>query len=621
MGGFIGGVVRADKQLAPSDFQIIITSIQRRGAGTAFYKVLNPQDLGLGETSNAIVYLASAQEPGFTENGSIGGEPPILKPVTLIDGFPADRSISELKNEAASQRTVLPHGDPEFIARLSIDDGPFAFAALDSSNSRITLGRDVLGRKTIFYYESGREFWFSTDLPALLSIRNIPRRPNPTAVYEYMRHAYWNNVDQTMFSDVKQLKHGSIVQIDFSKSDIQKSEDSRVFSIPESISVDFDSAVASTRDRFLHSIAQVIPNNSSPIGMTLSGGTDSSSILGGLRDLAGPEREIHSFSFITPGHETINEERWIDIASQSANSISHKITVGSGDFAQDILTVTGEFGEPLHGPSQYLQFRLGQLLKEFNVRLSIDGVLGDSVTGGHDYLIFDRLRKAIQDREFGDATSLVRTVLSQVIEGQSRGYYVQALAQLPTTIHRLIRSILKLEVMPAWLNNEWFDSHRVSTRLPNAFTSNQPLQDHIIASILGSPAIRSAERNVAVNAADSRQPFLDTQFVGHMLSLPDAYLYANDGQARAVFKEAMKGFVPKPILNRTDKVGFNAPDNTWLAEQNEWANQLLKRGIERNAPYKLDSIPIDIAEQPRNRSDIIRSLCLAAWAERFEVTF
>lgn len=621
MGGFVGGVVRADRQLAPSEFQNIVTSIQRRGAGTAFQRVLYPQDLGVGKTCDSIVYLASAQEPGFAENGALSGEPPILKSVSLIDGFPAERSISELENETASQRTVLPHGGPEFVARLSSDAGPFAFASLDPESNKLTVGRDLLGRKTVYYYETDGEFWFSTDLPALLSVRGVPRRPNPAEVYEYLRHGSWNTTDQTLFADVAQFPPGTILDLDLQNPGIYTLREARTFEIPEIVSVNYDDAVATTREAFLKSIEQCIPQNQFPIGATLSGGTDSSSIVTAMRHVAGVDREIHTFSFITPDHNAINEERWIDIAAKAAGSVSHKVEVSSNEYANGLSHVTRELGEPLLGISQFLQFRLGQVANDVGIRNLLDGISGDPITGGHEYQVFDRLRRSVSDRDIRTSIALTKTIVGHILAKPTRSYIVQALSQLPDPLHKAIRSMARLEAMPAWMDEAWFAANDVYGTLPKAAKGRHPYQEHVISTVTESRTIRVAERNAAVNQANSRMPFLDTQFIEHMLQLPEQLSFGNNGQHRVAFAAAMQPFVPEEIFQRTVKIGFKAPDNHWLDEQRDWANQVLARGSELNMPIRLEQIPADIKEQKVNRYDIVRCLNLATWADNNQVQF
>lgn len=621
MGGFIGGVVRTDKRLNPEEFDSIARSIQRRGPGYAFRKTIHPDDKGATANNNSILYLASAQETGFTENGALEGEPPIPHAFTLIDGFPADRSISEFNTLTASQRTVLPNGSSDFVCRLIEDDGPFAFATFDPTGNTITIGRDPLGRKTIYYYEADGEFWFSSDLPALLSIRGVPRRPNPETLYVYLRHGSWNTHDQTLFADLHQLPPGSIFELDIDSPGRRALKRTRVFEIPEIIPCGFEEAVTSTRAAWLNAVEHSVSHTQGPLGASLSGGTDSSAIVAAMRHVTSPNREIHTFSFITPGYERINEEQWIDIASHAAATISHKITVSSNEFVRDLPEVTSEFGEPLIGVSQYLQYRINQLPAELGIKSMIDGVLGDSVTGGQSYFVFDRLRRAISDRKIGTAISLSQTILRQISNSPSRAYYVQALAQLPDPIHRLIRALVRLEAMPRWITNDWFAERGVSATLPDAMKGKTPMQSHIVATSLTARAIRGAERTASINTLNSHMPFLNTDFVEHMLKLPESFNFGNDGSQRKAFIAAMGSLVPSEILNRTDKVGFNAPDNVWLSEQRDWVNDLFGLARERGLPFNITSVPDDIAEQNVNRADLIRCVALAAWAEAYDVTF
>ena len=75
-----------------------------------------------------------------------------------------------------------------------------------------------------------------------------------------------------------------------------------------------------------------------------------------------------------------------------------------------------------------------------------------------------------------------------------------------------------------------------------------------------SSLLRYGDRNSMANSIESRVPFLTTQFAEFMLCLPDDFLVSNKGVTKYIFKDSMKEIMPKEIIQRTDKIGFETPE-------------------------------------------------------------
>ena len=124
---------------------------------------------------------------------------------------------------------------------------------------------------------------------------------------------------------------------------------------------------------------------------------------------------------------------------------------------------------------------------------------------------------------------------------------------------------------------------------------------------------------------EGRVPFLTTRFVELLLSLPNELLIAADGTRKAVFRDAMRGIVPDPILDRRDKLGFPTPEAALLAGANPWALRALGGEV-------ANSLPCIDAAAIRNRISggsngrharvpLWRVLNIIRWAELFGVEF
>ena len=104
------------------------------------------------------------------------------------------------------------------------------------------------------------------------------------------------------------------------------------------------------------------------------------------------------------------------------------------------------------------------------------------------------------------------------------------------------------------------------------------------------------------------------------MSLPENYLLGDDGVTKKVFREAMRGLVPDPILDRKDKIGFHTPGNLMLAEARPWVESILKdlpseaeTIIDAKALLKLwDRV---VTGKAGNDHSFWRALCFLRWLQ------
>ena len=125
---------------------------------------------------------------------------------------------------------------------------------------------------------------------------------------------------------------------------------------------------------------------------------------------------------------------------------------------------------------------------------------------------------------------------------------------------------------------------------------------------------------------ESRVPFLTPALASFLLSLPESYLIAADGTTKAVFREAMRGLVPNAILDRRDKIGFNAPGVPWMVALRPWIECRLRSQAVRSMPFldvdALQQTWAAIADGKRTfDARVWRWITLAEWAERTGAQF
>jgi asparagine synthase (glutamine-hydrolysing) len=138
--------------------------------------------------------------------------------------------------------------------------------------------------------------------------------------------------------------------------------------------------------------------------------------------------------------------------------------------------------------------------------------------------------------------------------------------------------------------------------------------------------LRYEDRNSMAYSIESRVPFLTPDFADFVLRLPEEYILGRDGTSKNVFRQAMRGIVPDPILNRRDKIGFATPEQRWLNELRPWVDATLTSARAREVGvFNIATVEREwaavVAGRARFDFRVWRWVNTIRWAERFDVEF
>jgi asparagine synthase (glutamine-hydrolysing) len=181
--------------------------------------------------------------------------------------------------------------------------------------------------------------------------------------------------------------------------------------------------------------------------------------------------------------------------------------------------------------------------------------------------------------------------------------------------------------MPEWLSAQWFERHGVVARPLRHTYGSQVLRDELVRTVHESSLpglLRFEDRNSMAHSIESRVPFLTPQLAQFILSLPEEYLIDDRGQTKAVFRRAMRGVIPEPILRRQDKIGFAAPERLWFSELSGWIETTLRSDTARSIPaIDQHAILRRWHNLPTGGEDPVlwRCLNLIVWSDEIDVAF
>jgi asparagine synthase (glutamine-hydrolysing) len=386
-------------------------------------------------------------------------------------------------------------------------------------------------------------------------------------------------------------------------------------------------AAAHLRTLFLENI-QLHLRSDVPVGAALSGGIDSAAIVTAMRLVQGPNLDLHTFSYIA-NHPTLNEETWVDMVSQTASTVAHKVRVGPEEVLDDLEGLLHTQEEPFGSTSIYAQRRVFRLAREAGVKVMLDGQGADELLGGYRPALAARLASLLRQGQWLAAYRFLQRAAS--LPGVGRLMMLSRALGVLVLSHQypILRSAAQSYLFPAWLNAAWFARQGVMAAPIWQAQEREVLREHLLQALTDNSLpmlLRYEDRNSMGFSVESRTPFLTPALVNFVFSLPEEYIIAADGTSKAVFRQAMRGIVPAPILERRDKIGFATPEQCWLLTLRPWVDNVLQSA----AAGAIPALRLNVVRQQwqamvhgQRAFDgcLWRWLNVICWAQRLQICF
>jgi asparagine synthase (glutamine-hydrolysing) len=325
-----------------------------------------------------------------------------------------------------------------------------------------------------------------------------------------------------------------------------------------------------------------------PIGTSLSGGLDSSSIVATANKFLAENSNYQqaSFSAVFPGFEK-DESRQIQSIAQKFRLKSHLITPTANGLIHDFQKLQYHQEEPFQSSSIYAQYKVYELAKEHGVTVLLDGQGADETLAGyHKYYhwywqeLIRNSKFKIQNEESKKATQLGVNVLW--------GFQNYVAAFFPNQASKaLARKAYKSQKHHPALASDFLKAYKDETSLDKPVV--EKLNDILYYNTMQhglQELLRYADRNSMAHSREVRLPFLNHELVQFIFSLP-SYFKIKDGFTKWILRQAMHQQLPNEITWRKDKVGFEPPQQLWMQNKqmqdyiHESKKKLVKKGILR----------------------------------------
>jgi len=471
--------------------------------------------------------------------------------------------------------------------------GMFAFAAWDKERATLTLGRDRMGEKPLYWGWQGQTFLFGSELKALEAHPAFQRRVDRGALAQFFRFGYVPG-NQAIFRDVWKLPAGHLLEVSPDRPEPRirpywSLEETVLAGLADPFPGDGTEAVDELERLLVESVAQQVLADV-PVGVFLSGGVDSSTVAA-LAGIMGP-RPVRTF---TAGFEepSWDESRYARQVAEHLGTDHAEIRVTPSEVLGALPDMPRIYDEPYSDPSMLPTFLLARFSRlRATVCLTGDG--GDELFGGYDrYLhsqrMWGRLRRIPRPLR-----ALAGEILGRVPPRlwdrvlPAFGRLLPAVANVPSPGERILKGAGVLRCRD--LDGLYWDvvTHWKGSGLP--VRGAPPAAERMevprglegvarmlyldMATYLPDNLMVKVDRASMAVALECRAPMLDHRVVAFAWRLPLG-MKVGAGGSKWVLRQVLHRHLPAVLAERP-KAGFGPPVGAWLrGPLREWAEDLL----------------------------------------------
>jgi asparagine synthase (glutamine-hydrolysing) len=553
-----------DMPTDPSILRRMNQSIRHRGPDDEGYYQDNQMSLAMRRLS--IIDLHTGQQPISNELGNVwvvyNGE---------IYNFKHVRAELEQRGHIFKTQTdteVIVHAYEEYGDEcVKYFNGMFAIALWDARRCRLFLARDRLGIKPLYYWAGPDKLVFGSELKALIQHPDTPRRINLVALdlflgLEYIPSPY------TIYENVFKLLPGHTLVVENGQLKINQ-----YWEVPYQPVGQSEAECAEILSNLINESIRIRLMSDVPLGAFLSGGIDSSTIVGYMSQNMSEPVQTFSIGF---EEETYNELPYADAVSRHFGT-SHHVEVLKPDYAGLAEKLVCQHDEPFADTSIFPTFLVSEVAsRKVKVVLSGDG--GDELFAGYDTYLAERLNRyyavlpgALREHilpRFADrlppqpAKKGLINKFKRMVEGgaldpalqHTRWMIFLNSADKESLYQSDLRAILQ-DQLTSELFNGYFDKASRFDRL-----AQQQYVD--LKTYLADDILTKVDRMSMAVSIEARVPLLDYHIVEFALNLPP-YMKLSGSRTKSILRHAVKDLLPALVLEKP-KEGFSIPMKHWL---------------------------------------------------------
>ena len=578
----IVGIYSTKKTYSKHDMKNMLKPIAHRGPddeGIITFNTKNKEesknegDLVFGHRRLSILDLSShGHQPMSTKDGTLwityNGE---------IFNFQEIRKNLEQKGYSFISHTdteVILYAYQEYgIKCLDLFRGFFAFCIYDIKKEELFLARDRLGSKPLKYYFDGNTFAFASEMKSFYQIKEIKKSISLNSISEFLSLKYIP-APATIFKDIHKLCAGKYMVFSLKDKSL-KIEKYWEPTFDPKTNISYEEAKRKTKEKLIDAI-NIRMISDVPVGVFLSGGIDSSSIVALLREKKENEITTYSVGF---SDEKFDERKYAKEISDIFGT-NHKEFLVEPNLKDDLERIINNYDEPFADPSMIPTYYLAKEVSK-HVKVVLGGDGADEMLGGYkrygihtrnqflNYLprsLFKLTNASLTHIPYGPNKSTGYGKIARVLESISGNladtYYLRLSGYSKKQKYDLLNNDTEQLQSNIWNNEiyDYFKTHKNVSPIDQLMAIDQIT--HLPEYILTKSDISGM-----ASGLEARAPFIDVDFIDWVNKLNSSY--KTKSYSKRILKDILQETgVPQNIIHRK-KAGFTPPLRKWLSQEDE----------------------------------------------------
>jgi len=525
-----------------------------------------PDDRGVWQSEAAWL---GARRLAILDTSSHGHQPMVDQGVVVVFNGEVYNYV-ELREELCESGAVFRSGcDTEVVLKsylrwghdcLARFNGMWGLCIFDSRDGSAFFARDRFGVKPLYVTRARGRVSVASEAKSLLHLYPELRRVDEAAVYGFLARAQLHTGERTFYDGIQMILpgHAGVVWPGESKTKIWP-----YWSLEPTAAPALETEIVERFGALLEDSVRIRMRSDVPVGVTLSGGLDSTAVAHGAVASMNGSSPLTAFTSVWKADDRSvlrDELSWARVAAQPYPTIQlEEVPAAQGDWVSTLERVAWHQDSPNYSPAVVPLWMIMKSAHDQGVKVILEGQGADEFLGGYVHHAAVAFLDGLRGRN-GGPLEAVRAAPSYARAFLPRAFALWVAREaLPFTRHayraqRGTASTLRPD----------FTRRFAGSEEPPVPARN--LRERLFADLTRDilPALLHYGDAVSMaHSVESRQPFLDYRLVEFCLSLPERWKISG-GRTKTVLRQYLHSVGQHEIANRTDKMGFPTPIWQWL---------------------------------------------------------
>jgi len=591
--------------------------------------------VALGIRRLSIIDLATGDQPLFNETGDVA---------LVFNG--EIYNYRELRAQLVGKgHCFKTHSDGEVIAHLYEEAGPdfvcalngmFAIALWDERQKRLVLARDRAGEKPLFYWVGNHTLVFASEIKALSEYPGISRELDPTALTQYFFYGYFPT-PRSVYAAIRKLPAAHRMVVERGEMHIDAYWRPQAYLRPPGSPRAQPREEQPLADELVERLRQASQSrlvSDVPLGVFLSGGIDSSSIVAFMSELTPGNVNSFSIAFQQP---SFNEEPYAQLVAQQFHTQHHVLTADEPSMKKALLFLADHLDEPLADPAVIPTYLLSGFARQ-HIKVALSGEGSDELFGGYPTYLgvrlaeyYLRLPQWLRRHVLGRLEPLLPVSATAAPTGLFLRRFLSQVEKEPAQRHQIWFGMFSPPELDELFAADWRGPRPPSREIyvPLERVLEGAEFDEVLSEMLYLDFRMYLEDNLLVKidrasmacSLELRTPFLDHRLVEFAAGLPGD-LKVRRFQLKYILKKAMERWLPRKIVYR-QKRGFSVPIASWMRQElRPFVDETLdEQKLKRQGLFNAAFVRRLLKEHASGRADHRRTLwtllCFQLWYDRW----